>query len=52
MNDLIALEVLRPKPTLTGLHISIEPPRISEVDTVVKTGEIPWPRVRDRLGVS
>jgi hypothetical protein len=45
VDALITLGVFRSKPTLNGLHISIEPQRIREVDQFVLTGEYPWPRV-------
>ncbi len=51
MQELITLGVLRPKSTLTGLHISIEPKRVAEVERAVDAGDIPWSRVRDTIEV-
>jgi hypothetical protein len=51
MQELITLGVLRPKSTLTGLHISIEPKRVAEVERAVEAGEIVWSRVRDAIEV-
>jgi hypothetical protein len=46
---LITVGVFRSKPTLNGLHISIEPQRIREVDHFVLSGESPWPKVTSIL---
>jgi hypothetical protein len=48
---LLACGVFRRKPTLNGLHISIEPKRVPEVQRFVETGEVPWPRVGECLGI-
>lgn len=45
VDALVTLGVFRAKPTLNGLHISIEPVRLRECDTFIASGESPWPRV-------
>ncbi len=47
---LVTLGVFRSKPTLNGLHISIEPVRLREIDIFVASAECPWPKVRSILG--
>jgi hypothetical protein len=50
VDALITLGVFRSKPTLNGIHISIEPVRLRECDTFIATGESPWPRIASILG--
>ncbi len=49
VDALVTLGVFRGKPTLNGLHISIEPVRLREIDQFVATGECPWPKVASIL---
>ena len=46
VDALVTAGVFRAKPTLNGLHISIEPVRLREIDAFIATGEYPWPKVR------